>query len=950
MPLDKSQIMYVIDPDVAMRQMDLLSDASCGLSNILVTYTVLNKLRFSQVGLYNKLRTLTRQENEKSSPSTDVGLEKRDEDEKRDQRNFHVFPNEYLRATHIVRQENESEEDRSHRAVRRAAEYYVMMANTQSQIFVLCDDPKRKEEALKEGLCAMTCSEYADSVKKKHPNALDKVADVSDVRNSSPKRRRGPDDRAKEYKSHLSTEEMSKMLKIGTTHVQGVLRMGMNTCLFGRVQCAHFDVEIKGRIALNRAVDGDVVCVRIVDKSPDSDSDASSNGNESEEDFLSDTEEEEKEYGESALPSAADVVKEDEAGGTAEKEAKQGEVVGILKQNWREYCGTLMPLTDQKQEEVGDSSFQNADRLFIPSDGRIPYIRIRTRQSTQLENKRIVVVIDSWDRFSRNPRGHWTKILGEVGDRATESAVILHEHGVVTREFSDQVLRCLPPADFMPPEEEIARRMDLRDVVVCSVDPPGCKDIDDALSCEVLPNGNYRVGVHIADVTHFVAPDSPIDVEAQERCTTVYLVEKRTDMLPSLLTTDLCSLVGGVDRLTFTVLWEMTPMAEIISKSFTKAVICSNAALSYAAAQARIDDNTDRSKITKSLRRLNSLSKILRKQRKDNGALELASQVVKFELDRETHDPLDVTEYQLYDTNRMVEEFMLLANCSVAEQILNHFPSHSVLRRHPSPKDEALSELQRRLKGQKFDNFTFESNKALQMSLDRCERPSDPYFNQLIRIMTTRCMNQAVYFCTGEVDRAQYKHYGLAMDLYTHFTSPIRRYADVLVHRLLSASLGICGALPDQLQSKERVKGQCDVINLKHRMAQWAGRASSDLHTFFYFQKKGAQVADAVVLRVRKRGGLQVVIPRFGIEGLVPMDEAWAVDEEKQEVIKEKQKITIFDHINVEILAENKEFRNKTTLTFKGLATKGAKVKIDKAEQSRIRREMFPDIIAREAN
>merc|ERR1712232_477288 len=165
--------------------------------------------------------------------------------------------------------------------------------------------------------------------------------------------------------------------------------------------------------------------------------------------------------------------------------------------------------------------------------------------STTLDGKRIVVVLDGWDRYSHSPRGHWTTVLGNVGDRAVESAVILHEHGVITREFSEAVLRCLPPADFTPGPDDMKDRKDLRNVCVCSVDPPGCKDIDDAVSCEPLPNGNFRVGVHIADVTHFVRPDTAVDREAAERCTTVYLVERRTDMLPGLLTTDICSLRGG---------------------------------------------------------------------------------------------------------------------------------------------------------------------------------------------------------------------------------------------------------------------------------------------------------------------------------------------------------------------------------------------------------------------
>lgn len=874
--------LYVIDPDVALHQLDLLSDASCGL-HFVVTYSVLQKLR-AQIGHHNRLRALIRQ-----------------------REGAYVFPDTCLRATHVPQEGNEKEEDRIHRTCRKVVQHY---AKEHSKVILLCHEERRKHEAEADGVRAMTCNEYAHSVRETHPNAAEKLFESEEM-DEPPAKRARIDKVASEYPVHLTTEEMSVLLKNGSA-VQGVLRLHMKSCTHGVVQCGDLSVEIHGRISLNRAIEGDIVCVQI-------------------------SAVEKEESDDEARETITESIKEDQ---TNLEATKEGKVVGILKRNWREYCGTLKPM----EEGIDDCNFTRCERLFIPSDARIPYIRLSTRQSAQLEGKRIVVVIDSWDRLSRNPRGHWIKVLGDVGDRNVESAVILHEHGVITRDFSEQVLQCLPKPDFKPTEDEIAKRWDLRSVVVCSVDPPGCKDIDDALSCELLPNGNFRVGVHIADVTYFVAPDSPIDLEAQERCTTVYLVERRTDMLPGLLTTDLCSLVANVDRLTFSVLWEMTPEGEIVSKKFGRAVICSRAALSYAAAQARIDDKTDESDITQSLRRLNTLAKILRERRAEKGALELASQEVKFELDSETHDPLDVATYTLFDTNRLVEEFMLLANSSVAEHILHHFPSHSVLRRHPPPKDEALSVLQGRLKLQNLP-FTYESNKALQASLAACST-DDPYFNQLIRIMTTRCMNQALYFCTGDVDRAQYSHYGLAMDLYTHFTSPIRRYADVLVHRLLACSLGQ-NSLPDQLSSKDRVKTQCDTINVKHRMAQWAGRSSADLHTFLYFQKKGPQTAEAIVLKVRRKGDLQVTVPRYGIEGLVFMD-GWIVDEEKQCVSKEGLQLSVFDHISVEISADNDEFRNKTMLRF--IEKMSASGKVNLKKQAKIRREMFPDSIVREAN
>lgn len=564
------------------------------------------------------------------------------------------------------------------------------------------------------------------------------------------------------------------------------------------------------------------------------------------------------------------------------------------------------------------------------------------------------MLIDSWDRYSNHPRGHWTTILGDVGDRATQSAVILHEHGVITREFGEAVLRCLPPADFQPGPEDYAARVDLRGISVCSIDPPGCKDIDDALSVEPLENGNFSVGVHIADVTHFVHPDTAIDKEASERCTTVYLVEKRTDMLPALLTTDICSLRANVERLTFSVVWEMTPSAEIVGTKFHRSVIKSQAALSYAEAQARIDDTKDQSELTKRIRVTRPLED--HKEQADGRRRPRArlpgGEVRARQRDAGSHGRGRVHAAGHEQAHRGVHA---VANQAVATKILTDFPMFGVLRRHPAPKDEALKVLAKLLASNGIPDFKFGSNKELGDSLDSATKAEDPYFNTLVRIMATRCMNQAVYFCTGELDPSLYSHYGLAMERYTHFTSPIRRYADVLVHRLLAASLGLA-PLPESLQSKTAISEQCDVINLKHRNAQWASRASSDLHTFMFFKKKGETLARAVVIRVRK-SGMQVSIARYGIEGVVVLPEAdWDLDEDAQTARKKSDasvRIAVFDRIEVKVAADDSNFRNRTLITFERVIPVGEGQAFDQAEQEKrreVQKEMYPDRLIQEAN
>lgn len=311
---------------------------------------------------------------------------------------------------------------------------------------------------------------------------------------------------------------------------------------------------------------------------------------------------------------------------------------------------------------------------------------------------------------------------------------------------------------------------------VCSIDPPGCTDIDDALHVRTLPNGNYEIGVHIADVTYFVKYGMPMDTEAAARGTSVYLVDKRIDMLPSLLGTNLCSLRSNVDRLAFSCIWEMNEDAEIVDVKFTKSIIRSKFSFTYEEAQTRIDDERMQDDVTKGIRVLNKFAKILRQRRMDAGALTLSSPEVRFRLENDSQDPVDVEMKGLKETNALVEEFMLLANISVAKTIYAKFPSSAMLRRHAPPPTNNFDQLRKTLAEKGFTLET-DSSKALADSLDRAVLPDDPYFNNLVRIMTTRCMMQAQYFCSGTEAESDFLHYGLASPIYTHFTSPIRRYA-----------------------------------------------------------------------------------------------------------------------------------------------------------------------------
>uniref|UniRef100_G1NQ03 Protein DIS3 homolog n=1 Tax=Meleagris gallopavo TaxID=9103 RepID=G1NQ03_MELGA len=471
-----------------------------------------------------------------------------------------------------------------------------------------------------------------------------------------------------------------------------------------------------------------------------------------------------------------------------------GKVVGIIKRNWRPFCGML-----------SKSQIKEARRhLFTPADRRIPRIRIETRQADKLEGQRIIVAIDGWPRNSRYPNGHFVKNLGSAGDKETETEVLLLEHDVPHQPFSQNVLSFLPKMPWSITEKDMKYREDLRHLYVCSVDPPGCTDIDDALHCREIGNGNLEVGVHIADVSHFIRPGNALDEESAKRGTTVYLCEKRIDMVPELLSSNLCSLRSNVDRLAFSCIWEMNQKAEILNTRFTKSIINSKASLTYAEAQMRIDSATMNDDITVSLRGLNKLAKILKKKRIDNGALTLSSPEVRFHMDSETHDPIDLQTKELKETNSMVEEFMLLANVSVAQKIYDEFPEFALLRKHPAPPPSNYDILVKAAKSKAGFYHSRELIEKAVLSVWLATYPRVAVGNQYL----------------------------------------LCRYADIIVHRLLAVAIGADSTYPE-LTDKHKLADLCKNLNYRHKMAQNAQRASVAFHTQLFFKTKGVVNEDA---------------------------------------------------------------------------------------------------------
>lgn len=838
----------VPDTNALLNAMDLFEQSS-SFYDVIILQTVLEELKNRSFPLYNRLVGLTKSEDKR----------------------FYVFFNEFRQETYVNREAGESVNDRNDRAVRQAVKWYgehlaLTKAAKIPAVVMLSDDRDNLRKAREQGLHASSLRDYVRELEDGE-RLLDMIAE-------SQSQAQGGFKQASQqpiYPEYYSASRMMTGVKAGLLH-QGIFNVSPYNYLEGSIKVPAFpkSLLILGRENINRAIDGDVVVVELLPqdqwKSPSTkiieEDTITKNENadaEERQDFVSDKE----------RKALQEEVKRTQKASGENQLQPTAKVVGVVKRNWRQYVGHIDPSTANK----GSSQGRKLDSVFlIPMDKKIPKIRLRTRQVSELLGKRLLVTVDSWDRDSRHPVGHLVRSLGELETKAAETEALLLEWDVQYRPFPKTVLDCLPKEGHdwkVPASKEDPGwrdREDLRELLICSIDPPGCQDIDDALHARLLPNGNYEVGVHIADVSNFVKPANAMDTEASIRGTTVYLVDKRIDMLPMLLGTDLCSLKPYVERFAFTVIWELNENADIVNVRFTKSVIASREAFSYEQAQLRIDDESQQDDLTKGMRMLLMLSKKLKKKRMDAGALSLSSPEIKVHMESESSDPIDVKTKELLDTNSLVEEFMLFANVSVAAKIYEAFPQVAILRRHAAPPKTNFDELADQLRIKRGLELRTDSSKALADSLDKCVDDKDPFFNTLVRIMATRCMMSAEYFCSGTQSYPEFRHYGLASEIYTHFTSPIRRYADLLAHRQLAAAIGYEAVHPS-VRSRGRLEAVCKNINVRHRNAQMAGRASIAYYVGQALKGKVAE-EEAFVMKIFSNGFV-VLVPRFGIEGLI---------------------------------------------------------------------------------
>ncbi|XP_077988799.1 DIS3-like exonuclease 1 [Glandiceps talaboti] len=779
-----------------------------------------------------------------------------------------VFANEFCHYAYSEREPGESLQQWQSRIVYDSAAWYFNHLAGQIPIVVVTQNQKMIEECSVKttGVFLLTMEDYLDNFWPNLTNAQDIVESLS-AAITELKTTKGS---SKDYTGYLAQEIIAAGVKSGR-YIQGCIQVNkhrpqqeafLQRTGSGMKDTDHeSDVLIPGMVNRNRAVHGDIVAVELLPKS-------------------------EWKGRCTAITEAAEGTQ------TGDSEISNvmptGRVVGIIQRNWRDYVASFSP-----DEENRGRRNKGGKMLVIPWDYRIPKIRISTRQADALHDHRIIVRIDSWQVDSQYPNGHFVQTLGPIGNLETEIASILVENSVSVRPFSEGQVKELPSNSEEKPwtmdVDEVARRRDLRQShLIFSIDPKGCEDVDDTLSVRQLPNGNLELGVHIADVSYFVKPNSLTDLEAKSRATTVYLADRRYDMLPGILSADLCSLIGGVDRYAVSVLWELGSNYEVLDVWFGRTVIRSAYKMFYEAAQAlhdgkdviedipelkELDESTLQTKLKDlhwSIDKLMDIAKHLKSHRESGGAVQLEGVEVQVQLGdkKEIEDLIPKQPLEIHET---IAECMIFANHWIAKKISQTFPNCALLRHHPLPHQEHFDNLIHCAQSKGFSIDT-SSNKNLAESLDSCVDVKDPDFNKILRTLATYAMSNALYFSTGSLSRDQYYHYGLALDRYTHFTSPIRRYADVIVHRLLMAALTTKDENTEMLGNKE-LQDLCDHINVKNRASQYVQRASQELFQALYFKDKDPEshescTVDAVIFGLRANGVL-VFIPRYGMKGAV---------------------------------------------------------------------------------
>lgn len=562
----------------------------------------------------------------------------------------------------------------------------------------------------------------------------------------------------------------------------------------------------------------------------------------------------------------------------------EGEIVRILERRKMTFVGIV-----QMQKNfafVVTSDFKMYTDIFVA----------KNKLGEAKDGDKVIVEITDWPDKADSPYGRVLKVLGRPGEHHTEMHAILAEYGL-PYEFPAEVEHFASELDVSITEDEISRRRDMRDVTTFTIDPRDAKDFDDALSVKKLDNGTYEIGVHIADVSHYVTPGTILDDEAYNRATSVYLVDRVVPMLPEMLSNGVCSLRPKEDKYTFSAVFTLNEKAEVLSQWFGRTVIHSDHRMAYEEAQVVIETEQPLipsdislsgekyevpSDVFEGILLLNKLAVILRNKRMASGAISFDKVEVKFTLNTE-NDPTGVYFKHAKEANKLIEEFMLLANRKVAEFIGKKNKTF-IYRIHDEPNEEKLILLQGIISRFGY-SIDMKSRKSLSSSLNLLlEAVEGKKEQHLVDTLTIRSMSKAVY-STENIG-----HYGLAFDYYTHFTSPIRRYPDVMVHRLLQFYLDGGASVP-----QEGYEEKCKHSSNMESLAANAERDSVKYMQVKFMEEHRDDIFAGVISGVTE-WGIYVEVIENKCEGMVRTrdirDDYYVFDEKQYALVGEVTKNT----------------------------------------------------------
>ncbi|KAL9315709.1 hypothetical protein ACSQ67_016710 [Phaseolus vulgaris] len=522
-----------------------------------------------------------------------------------------------------------------------------------------------------------------------------------------------------------------------------------------------------------------------------------------------------------------------------ERSPRREGIVGHLNvKQWACYKDITKKDVKKNNNLVSDNDYIQ----MIPTDPKFPNMMLLVRKLPKcimqrlksgdmtIEKDLVAAQIVGWVEENPFPEAHILCVFGKGDEIQTQLDAILFQNAICSSEFSPEALSCLPCVPWEVPLKEIQSRIDLRNLCIFTIDPSTATDLDDALSIEKLPNGNYRVGVHIADVSYFVLPNTALDSEAQSRSTSVYMLQRKLPMLPALLSENIGSLSPGVDRLAVSILLDVNHVGDVVDRWIGRSVIHSCCKLSYDHAQDIIDQdfdfeglnntedgyprvygNFEWSDVIMSLKSLYEISNVLKRKRFTDGALRLENPKVVILFD-ENGVPYDSMLSERKDSNFLVEEFMLLANRVAAEVICRAYPDAALLRRHPEPNMRKLREFMAFCQKHGFElNTTSSGQFHCSLEQIREKLKGDPVLYYILISYATRPMQLASYFCSGDLKDSEneWGHYALAVPFYTHFTSPLRRYPDIIVHRTLLATIEAEDLYAKQVYKEIDVEKRC---------------------------------------------------------------------------------------------------------------------------------------------